>query len=202
MVMVAAALTMGLSACGPPPVTAKRASVTAGTMPTDAKWDGVYYSPLFGFLHVAQTGQRVQGKWERPRKDRVGEMNGNVDGNLLRFDWNEYTVGLVGPNSRRTGKGYLVYTRPEGENVDDVINGEAGLGKNEVGMPWRAVKQRNVDADLDSIGGVGSSDLGGGDWDGKNRESGEAEPPAAPEGDEATEDDSEEAADSAPESMK
>jgi hypothetical protein len=176
------ALALLMSACGPPPVTAKLANVTAGSMPSEATWDGVYFSPLFGYLHVKQSGQLLTAKWERPRKDKWGEMQGNLDGNLLRFDWKEYTAGLVGPNSRRVGKGYLVYKRPEGENVDDFIEGEAGLRDNEVGIPWRAIKQRNVKADLDSIGGTGSSDIGGGDWDGKNLETGDVEPPAAPEG--------------------
>ena len=43
-----------------------------------------------------------------------------------------------------------------------------------------AVKQRNLKPDLTSIGGSGASDLGGGDWDGDNKEKGTAEPPASP----------------------
>ena len=45
---------------------------------------------------------------------------------------------------------------------------------------WEAVKQRNIKPDLSSIGGSGSGDLGGGDWDGDSKEKGPVEPPASP----------------------
>jgi hypothetical protein len=152
-------------------------------MPTAGSWEGVYYSPLFGHLHMVQSGNHIKGKWQRPRKGQWGELEGDIDGNLLRFEWTEYIDGLVGPNSRKTGKGYFVYSRPEGDNVDDVINGEVGRGEDEVGTPWDAVKQRNVDPDLDAIGGVGATEVGGGDWDSGNDEGGDLEGPVEPEED-------------------
>jgi hypothetical protein len=124
----------------------------------------------------------VEGRWQRPRKGQWGKLTGNVDGNLLRFDWEEYVDGLVGPNSKKIGKGYLVYRRPEGDNVDDVIEGELGRGDDEVGIPWEAIKQRNVKTNLKSIGGVGSGDVGGGDWDSGNTEGdGDVEGPSEPD---------------------
>jgi len=178
--MLAATLSLG---CGPGKPPAKTANVTAGSMPDGGEWSGVYYSPLFGYLHVEASGDRVKGRWLRPRKDQWGELEGTADGNLLKFEWSEYIDGLVGPNSKKSGKGYFVYSRPEGDNVDDVIKGELGRGDDEVGTPWDAVKQRNVEPDLESIGGSGSSDVGGGDWDSPNEESGDPEPPAEPTGD-------------------
>jgi len=167
---------------------ANTADVDPGPMPDGAEWTGVYYSPLYGWLHLVQEGNLITGKWLRPRKDRWGELQGNADGNLVRFDWKEYIVGLVGPRSRKQGKGYFVYSRPAGENVDDVIEGELGRDQDEMGLPpWDAVKQRNVDPDLNSIGGSGSMDVGGGDWDPGNQEAGEPEPPVAPEEDEGPE---------------
>lgn len=174
-----AALT--LPACNGGPDTQPRlANVTVGTMPADATWDGVYYSPLFGYLHLKREGNLVKGRWERPLKDKWGEITGNVSGNVLRFDWTEFVTGLVGPNSSRSGKGYFVYSRPEGENVDDVIEGERGKGNDEVGMEWKAVKQRNREADLESIGGTTSRQVGGGTWDSENTEPGEPEAPVPP----------------------
>ncbi len=179
--LVAATFATG---CGEAAKPAKTAKVTAGSMPDGGDWDGVYYDMLFGNLHMVAEGNLVKGKWQRPRKGQWGKLQGNIDGNLLRFDWEEYVDGLVGPNSRKKGKGYFVYKRPEGENVDDFIEGEIGRGLDEVGIDWRAIKQRNTKPDLDSIGGAGAGEVGGGDWDSPNKEKGDPEPPKEPETDE------------------
>ncbi len=160
--------------------TAKTAKVTPGDMPDGAEWTGVYYSELYGHLHVVQDGNALSGKWLRPVKDRWGELHGQVTGDVARFSWTEHTIGAVGPNSNRTGKGYFKYKRPAGDNVDDLIVGEIGVGADEVGEPWDAIKQRNMMPDLASIGGTGATDIGGGDWDGENKEKGAPEAPAPP----------------------
>jgi len=103
-----------------------------------------------------------------------------VTGDLMKFSWVEHTIGGVGPNSSRSGKGYFKYKRPPGDNVDDTIAGEIGTGNDEVGEPWDAIKQRNIKPDLNSIGGTGAMDIGGGEWDGENKEKGTPEPPKAP----------------------
>jgi hypothetical protein len=175
-----AVLTLG---CGPGKKPGKTANVTAGSMPADAEWTGVYYSPLFGYLHLEGDGSLINGKWQRPRKGEWGTLKGNADGNLMRFDWEEYVDGLVGPNAKKSGKGYFVYIRPEGDNVDDQLKGEVGRGDDEVGIGWEAIKQRDVKPDLDSIGGSGSGDVGGGDWDSGNSEEGDPESPSEPEPD-------------------
>ena len=128
---LAAALLVApsLVACGPKPVEARRAQVEAGSMPDNASWEGVYFSPLFGTLHLVPEGNLVNGRWLRPLKGEWGKLQGNLSGNVLRFDWEEYKDGLVGPNSKKTGKGYFLYTRPDGENVDDVLKGEMGRGR-------------------------------------------------------------------------
>jgi len=167
--------------CGPPKPQGKTASVKAGSMPADAEWTGVYYSPLFGHLHVVHDGNLVEGRWQRPRKGQWGKLQGNADGNLLKFDWEEFVDGLVGPNSKKVGKGYFLYTRPTGENVDDEIVGQIGRGDDEVGTEWKAIKQRNTEPDINSIGGSGAADVGGGDWDSDNTEGGEPDEPTEPE---------------------
>ncbi len=177
-----ATLALGLfagssGACSGGAGGAKVANVTPGDMPESADWTGVYYSPLYGNIHLVQEKGTVSGKWLRPVKDRWAELHGSVTGNLFKFTWTEYTIGAIGPNSTKTGKGYLVYSRPEGANVDDVIKGELGRDQDETGDPIDAIKQRNVMPDLDSIGGTGAQDMGGGDWDGENREKGSAEEP-------------------------
>lgn len=167
--------------------SAKTANVKPGSMPGDASWTGVYYNPLYGWLHIVEEGDLIIGRWLRPRKDKWGELQGSADGNLLRFDWTEHEFGLVGPRSKKKGKGYFVYSRPEGDNVDDRIDGELGKGEDEVGMPWDAVKQRNQKPDIESIGGAGAGEVGGGEWDSENQESGEPEEPVEPPEEEAPE---------------
>ncbi|HEY4117733.1 MAG TPA: hypothetical protein VGM56_07755 [Byssovorax sp.] len=158
----------------------KTANVAPGDMPAGASWNGVYYSELYGYLHVVTDGSNFQARWLRPGKDRWGEMHGTVAGDLLKFDWTEHTIGTIGPGSEKTGKGYLKYKRPPGDNVDDTIAGEIGHGSDETGDPWDGIKQRNMTPDLKSIGGTGAADLGGGgDWD-QNKQSGAPEPPKAP----------------------
>lgn len=172
-----------VSGCGPSGSGAKSANVQAGDLPEGGDWTGVWYSELYGYLHLVQDGNAISGKWIRTHKDRWGEINGQVTGDLMKFEWKEHTIGLVGPNATKTGKGYFKYKRPEGDNVDDLITGEIGRGADETGDPWEAIKQRNVKPDLSSIGGTGSGDVGGGDWDGENKEQGTPEapqPPAAP----------------------
>ena len=160
---------------------AKHATVAVGTMPQGAEWAGVYYSELYGYLHLVQDGSGVSGRWLRPTKNMCGEVHGTIEGDVIKFSWIEHTIGAVGPNSKHAGKGYFKYKRPAGDNVDDTIVGEVGRGQNEVGDPWDAVKQRNVNPDPKSIQcGGGAGDLGGGDWDKENKEQGTPEPPKSP----------------------
>lgn len=159
---------------------ARAADITPGEMPAGASWTGVYFSELYGYLHIVQDGNAVVGKWLRPHKDKWGEIKGEANGDVLRFEWTEHTIGLIGPNANKKGKGYFRYKRPAGDNVDDTFAGEIGYDNDEAGEPWDAVKQRNVNPDLDSIGGTGSTDIGGGDWDDENKEKGNPEAPAEP----------------------
>lgn len=182
LVMTLSVVSVGalVGGCGDSKPAAKAASIKAGEMPAGGSWTGVFYSPLFGNLHLIAQGDKVQGKWQRPRKGQWGELKGELDGDVLRFSYSEYVDGLVGPNSKRSGHGYFKYSRPPGENVDDRLEGEIGRGDDEVGIPWNAIKQRNVKPDLASIGGADTSDIGGGDWDSPNTEKGDPEPPVEP----------------------
>jgi hypothetical protein len=183
-VLLVALLALTALGCGNMNGEGKTANIESGPMPSGGSWEGVWYSELFGELHMKETGSRVEGRWMRPEMERWGKLQGSHDGNVLRFEWEEFVDGIIGPNSKKTGRGYFVYSRPEGENVDDRIRGEIGRGNDEVGAPWEAIKQRNVKPNLGSIGGSGASEYGGGDWDGSNREEGAPEPPAEPEAEE------------------
>jgi hypothetical protein len=169
--------TMG---CAGGPGNGKTANITPGEMPQDGTWTGVWYSELYGYLHLIQDGNAVVGKWIRPHRDRWGELKGEATGDVLKFEWSEHVIDLVGPNATKSGRGYFKYKRPAGDNVDDTFAGEYGIQKDEVGSPWDAVKQRNVKPDLASIGGNGAAEVGGGEWDSDNSEGGKPEEPASP----------------------
>lgn len=180
LALTSASLALTTTGCGDGKPPAKTASVQPGDMPDGAEWSGVYFSELYGYLHVVQEGTTVTGKWMRPQRDRWGELHGTAVGDLVRFEWTERVIGRVGPGAARSGKGYFKYSRPQGDNVDDRFDGEIGVGADETGEPWDAVKQRNVTPDLASIGGSGAMDVGGGDWDSGNTEPGTPEEPAPP----------------------
>lgn len=192
--MIRAALLCGLtltslsvlSGCNKKPEILTADSIQAGTLPEGGDWSGVYFNQTFGFLHMTTSGGAAQGAWKTSAGDKWGEMYGEVEGDVMRFEWTEYTIGVVGPNAKSTGHGYFRYTIPtEGEAHQ--LDGEWGLGENALGHPWDCVKQTNMEPDLQSVrpnelessvgavgfdGAKGDSDLGASD-----EEEGEAEAP-------------------------
>lgn len=141
----------GGTACGPKQDnTVKRAQVTAGDMPAGADWTGVYFSPIYGHLHLTKDGKNVSARWRTTGGEAWGELHGEVVGDLLRFEWTEHKIGMVGPSATSSGKGYFKYVRPEGADEDKLI-GEWGLGAADAGNSWDAVKQRNMLPDPDSV---------------------------------------------------
>lgn len=154
-----------LGACGGQGPQAKVANVQPQELPPGATWNGVWFNQLYGMLHLVHTGSTIQGKWKRTDGSAWGEMRGEVDGNLFRFEWAEYKEGFVGAAGTYRGRGYFVYKRPAGDNVDDRLEGEWGQNDDETGNPWDCIKQRNMKADLKSIGGT--AEVGGatGDWE-------------------------------------
>jgi hypothetical protein len=160
---VVAATVLGV-ACGGGKQAPTTANIKPGSMPEGASWNGVYFNPLFGNLHLVETGGSIAGKWKRTDGSAWGELNGPVQGNVFHFEWTEHKVGLIGPSSTSKGKGYFVYKRPAGENVDDTLSGEWGLNDSETGNEWDGIKQRHVTADLKSIGGEAEPGGPSKDW--------------------------------------
>ena len=78
---------------------------------------------------------------------------------------------MVGPSADKKGHGYFVYVRPnKGTGKDpDEIHGQWGLGDNESGNKWDAVKQTNVEPDPKSVMPDeverGAPPVSGGGWD-------------------------------------
>ena len=150
-----------LTACGGG--GAKSAKVTPGDMPSGESWTGVYFHPVYGYLHMEEQDTNVRAKWKRADQSAWGELSGTKNGNVLHFTWKEYKSGVVA--GAQQGKGYFVYTRkPDMEQAE--IRGEYGLGADETGSEWNMKKQLRMQPDLKSIGGdTGSSTPTGGALD-------------------------------------
>jgi hypothetical protein len=146
--LLAALLAAG---CGGNQKSASHASVEAGEMPEGSEWTGVYYSQTYGHLHLIEEGGTISGKWRTTQGDAFGELAGEANGDLLRYEWSEHRIGMVGPSATTKGRGYFKYIgSPNGVDPDE-IKGEWGLGEEESGHTWSAVKQKNVRPDPDSV---------------------------------------------------
>jgi hypothetical protein len=161
-----------------------KANVTAGAMPSEGDWRGVYYDTVYGYLHLTTSGNSASGTWRTAAGDKWGEMSGTVDGDLFTYEWTEHRIGIVGPAASSSGKGYFKYVVPEGDNVDHEIHGEWGMDQNEAGYRWVAVKQRNMKPDPKSVmPDETQTSLEGGDWDGdKSKNAAGADKKAQPKG--------------------
>jgi hypothetical protein len=176
---VIAPLALGVVACGGGDKV-KHATVQPKEMPSGGEWQGVYFSPLYGYLHIVADGKAVNGGWRTAAGDAFGEMHGETDGNVLKYEWKERRIGAVGADAVKKGKGYFVYSIPkEGEAHE--IKGEWGLGENEAGNKWEAVKQKNMPPDLKAVqpdeyeGRVSGGGWDEGDGEGESKDSGDSE---------------------------
>ena len=105
-------LAVAIGACGNQQ-QAKVAAVQAGDLPEGGDWSGVYYDQTNGNLHLVHEGDTVSGKWRTTAGDAWGEMSGKVTGDLLKYDWKEHRIGMVGPSATRNGRGYFQVQRAE-----------------------------------------------------------------------------------------
>ncbi|MEM6957115.1 MAG: hypothetical protein AAF645_15605, partial [Myxococcota bacterium] len=78
-----------LTACG-----GGSANLTAGAMPPGRTFQGVWQSPQYGNMHVCVTGAQVVGDFEKD--ERRGTIQGTVQGDLMRFQWEEQRELVVG----------------------------------------------------------------------------------------------------------
>lgn len=142
---------------------AKSAKITPGDMPAGESWTGVYFHPVYGFLHMEEQDTNVRAKWKRYDQSAWGELSGTKNGNVLHFTWKEFKSGVVG--GAQQGKGYFIYSRkPDMDQAE--LKGEYGLGSDETGSEWNMKKQLRMVPDLKSIGGdTGSSVPSGGALD-------------------------------------
>lgn len=142
---------------------AKVATIKAGEMPANETWDGVYYHPVYGYLHLKTEGSNVVGAWRRSNQSSWGELSGTVTGNVIHFQWKEYKIGLVGAAAESHGRGVFVYKTGKEPGIAE-LDGQFGLNEDESGSDWHNVKQQRMLPDLKSVRGdsSGTGPTGGG----------------------------------------
>ena len=116
----------------------------AGPLPEGATFYGVWQSPQYGSMHLCQSGRKVIGDYLK--HERAGRIQGDIDGDLLVFQWEDRRELVAGKPQVRRGRGYF---RIElGEDGDQYLRGEWGMGEElSGGGPWNAVKLRRGEPD-------------------------------------------------------
>jgi len=109
-------------------------------MPTGGNWSGQWQSPQYGDMHLCQNGQQVMGDYIK--NERHGTLHGTVQGDLLRFSWEEGRELVQGRPVTTRGHGYFRYVI--GEDTDHYFQGEWGIDDAyEGGGAWNGVRMRN-----------------------------------------------------------
>ena len=61
-------------------------------MPAGESWVGVYYNPVYGYLHMVEQDGNIVGRWKRTDSSHWGELSGTVEGNVMHFTWKEHNT--------------------------------------------------------------------------------------------------------------
>jgi hypothetical protein len=145
----------GVTAVGCASAPPKFGNIKTGEMPAGESWVGVYYNPVYGYLHMVEQDGNVVGRWKRTDSSHWGELTGTVDGNVMHFTWKEHQYGAIGPNSDVKGEGVFAYKTAE---AAPELDGQYSIeGSDSVGA-WHCVKQLNTKPDLNSINGDNPSE--------------------------------------------
>ena len=149
-------------ACG----GAQHAKLIVGNMPPGGTFTGVWFSPQYGELHMQQNGATVIGKYSKD--ERLGRIQGSVQGDVMRFEWTESRELIVGRPVKTKGHGYFRILKDTSEDTWKIL-GEWGNDEAEQGGgQWNAVKSKTRKPELGDEGGgreSDSSDSSGGESD-------------------------------------
>jgi hypothetical protein len=121
---LACALLLALSACASPTLGWSGLDVSSGQnrsiLPRSGRFEfaGVYRSPQLGRLQLWQRGSHVQGRFDYTRGAAcvVGVLEGTLEGNWLRFAWQE-THRFPTRLTRQRGGGEFFYDAPLGDQT-------------------------------------------------------------------------------------
>jgi hypothetical protein len=157
--------------------------IVSKSMPEGGSFTGVWHSPQYGEMHLRQNGSAVIGRFTKD--ERNGRIQGNVQGDLMRFEWTEKRELIAGRSVTTKGHGYFRIVNDEADKAWKLI-GEWGHDADERGGgPWNAIKSPKAKVMLDSAGHAtdgsddessgsdSSSDEGEDDFSGKDTSGGE-----------------------------
>ena len=117
------------------------ASIKPGEMPQGGSYTGVYFSQQYGEMHLIQNGNAVHGEYKRD--ERAGTLAGEIDGDVLSFEWTELKAMVSNRPTETRGHGYFRYMI-DPDSGDHVLKGRWGLGDDdESGGEWNAYKFKN-----------------------------------------------------------
>lgn len=117
----------------------------AQPLPPGKDFAGVWYSPQFEHMHLQQKGQTVAGIYTYKNGGRIV---GEIDGNILRFEWIEPGDKQKAQRTMR-GRGFLQLSA-QGEEV--VLEGQWGYEESLTGGgPWQAEYVRPLDREIDAL---------------------------------------------------
>jgi hypothetical protein len=148
---------VSLAACGGGQ-GAKFANIKAGDMPSGENWIGVYYNPVYGYLHMIEQDGNIVGRWKRTDASHWGELSGTSDGNVVHFTWKEHAYGAIGANGVSSGAGVFVYKMGQGEHAAPELDGQYTLDNSDDVGQWHCVKQVGMKADINAITGDNPQD--------------------------------------------
>ena len=140
---------------------AKFANIKAGEMPSGESWIGVYYNPVYGYLHMIEQDGNIVGRWKRTDSSHWGELSGTSDGNVVHFTWKEHAYGAIGANGTSQGSGVFIYKVTGADKVPappPELDGQYTLDNSDEVGQWHCVKQVGMKADINAITGDNPTD--------------------------------------------
>jgi hypothetical protein len=146
----------------------------AGPMPSGGTFTGVDHSPQYGEMNMIQNGNSVVGEYKEDM--RSGKIQGEAEGDLMRFEWTEEKAMVSNRAQETRGHGYFRYVVDPG-NGDHVLKGEWGLGdQDRGGGPWNAYKSKGKEPKLtEHTSGGEESDQGSDTEDSSDSEGGSSD---------------------------
>jgi hypothetical protein len=157
------ATTLSVGGCSSTP-KAKTSNIQQGTMPEGGTFRGVWFSELWGELHMVVDGDVVMGRWQNKPRGTWGKLKGKISGDVLHFQWKEIKIGAVGPEATTEGRGVFKYVPMPPPDVPR-LKGQWGYKDNEAGGGvWDCVNQKDVPPRLNSIKGDNDPTMGAG-WE-------------------------------------
>jgi hypothetical protein len=126
--------------------------IQVGPMPDGGSFTGVWFSPQYGEMHIEQNGSTAIGRYTKD--ERSGRIQGNVEGDVLRFEWTESRELIVGRPTETKGHGYFKIVKHDEDETWN-LDGRWGNDASEHdGGPWTAVKSKTRKPDVQGEGGA------------------------------------------------